>query len=127
MKFIIDCIENVRESIQDTNAYHMRVALLKDDPQSNETLHYAGEASLGGYRFDDEQRKLILSIGEPSLALEEWIASLMILEMDKMMYSLWLEIEVAGTLHALEVVGFGKSQEDSYYILFVKLPSIFNA
>ena len=43
MKVIIDLIEDIRESIDNAEAYVLRAGLLKEDLDDNSKLRYAGD------------------------------------------------------------------------------------
>jgi hypothetical protein len=53
------------------------------------------------------------------VTIGELIPQLLILGMDKMMYM--LKIDVNAQHRDMEVVGFGKSDEEKRYVLFIKI------
>ncbi|MCF6205800.1 MAG: hypothetical protein L3J47_02735 [Sulfurovum sp.] len=120
MKVIIDLIEDVRESIANAEDYQMTAGLLKEDPEDASKLHFAGEALVNRFVLDSERKKLHLIIdgSDTTLSIGELIPSLLIMDMDAMMYEVALDIQ--GKYKDVEVVGFGKNDEEKRYVLFIK-------
>jgi len=121
MKVIIDLIEDIRTEISNDAAYTMSAMLLKDDPDNSEKLLYAGERALTDFEIDHGAKKLLFKIKQESqtLLIGNLVKHLLILDMDAMMYS--LQIAVNQQYQELAVIGFGKSEEDNKYILFIKI------
>jgi hypothetical protein len=121
MKFIIDLIENVREQIGNHEAYVVTAGLLKTDENESEKLIYAGEAPLNVTILDEQKRQLIFQIDDSGskLTIGELIPPLLISEMDKMMYELRMDVTVQ--YRDMEIVGFGKNDEQKKYILFIRI------
>ncbi len=121
MKFIIDVIEDVREQIGNHEAYVVTAGLLKSDENDSKKLIYAGEAPLNLASIDEESKQLRLKIdgSETKLTIGELIPPLLILDMDSMMYE--LKVDVNAEYSTMEVVGFGKNDEEKKYILFIKI------
>jgi len=121
MKVIIDLIEDIRESIANAEDYELRAGLLKEDVEDPSKLIYAGEALLNSYLLDEEKKELHFKIDGSGtrVTIGELIPSLLILDMDAMMYG--LKIDVNANYEDMEVVGFGKNDEEKAYILFIKL------
>lgn len=121
MKFIIDLIEDVREQIANHEAYTLTVGLLKQDQKDSNKLIYAGEALLNTVNINKQKRELQFSIDASTnkVTIGELIPTLLILDMDNMMYS--LKIDVNAQYKDMEIVGFGKNDEAMRYILFIKV------
>jgi len=121
MKFIIDIIEDIREQINNQEAYTITAGLLKEDPNDINKLIYAGEAKLNSWHMDEIKKQLIFEIdGSPTeITVGELIPSLLISDMDSMMFE--LKIDVNAQYQNMEVVGFGKNDEERRYILFIKI------
>ena len=121
MKFIIDLIEDIREQIGNQEAYVITAGLLKENPEDPNTLTYAGEASLNISHMDEVRKQLIFEIdgSNTKITVGELIPPLLISDMDKMMYE--LRIDVSAQYSDMEIVGFGKNDEDKKYILFIKI------
>ena len=121
MKVMIDLIEDVRESIANAETYTLTAGLLKEDPGDSAKLIYAGEAPINQYVLDDEKKELRFRLdGSGSkVTIGELIPQLLILGMDKMMYT--LKIDVNAHYTDMEVVGFGKNDEEKRYVLFIKV------
>ena len=121
MKVIIDFIEDIRESIENAEAYVLRVGLLKEDLEDTSKLHYLGEASIESYQLSKEKKELLFKVGDSDIEVTvgELIPSLLILDMQAMMYP--LKIDVNTQYSGLEVIGFGKSDEEKRYLLFIKV------
>jgi len=121
MKYIIDLIEDVREQINNDEAYVVTAGLLKSDVNDSSKLIYAGEALLNISHIDDIKKQLIFEIdGSGSkITIEALIPSLLILDMDAMMYE--LRMDVNEQYKDMEIVGFGKNDEQKRYILFIKI------
>jgi len=121
MKVIIDLIEDIRESIGNDEAYVLRAGLLKEDAQDPAKLIYAGEAPLNRWELDESAKALRFKIdgSNTKITVGELISHLLILGMDAMMYR--LKIDVNADYKDVEVVGFGKSDEEKVYILFIKM------
>ncbi len=120
MKFTIDLIEDIREQIGNQEAYVITAGLLKENPEDLNTLTYAGEASLNVFHMDEIRKELIFEIdgSDTKITVGELIPPLLISDMDKMMYA--LIIDVNAQYSDMEIVGFGKNDEDKKYILFIK-------
>ena len=121
MKYIIDLIEDVREQIGNHEAYTVTAGLLKTDANDSSKLIYAGEAPLNTYHIDKIAKELWFEIdgSESQVTIGELIPSLLILDMDAMMYA--LKMDVNAQYSDMEIVGFGKNDEEKRYILFIKI------
>jgi hypothetical protein len=121
MKFIIDLIEDVREQIGNHEEYVVTAGLLKADENDNSKLIYAGEAPLNLAVLNDETKQLNFKIDSSDMRVKigALIPPLLILDMDAMMYELRMDVNVQYS--NVEVVGFGKNDEDKKYILFIKI------
>lgn len=121
MKFIIDLIEDIRESIANQEAYLFTAMLLKDDASDAKKMIYAGESPLNLVNLEEKKKQLIFKIdGSTSrVTVGELIPSLLIADMDRMMYE--LRIDVNAIYSEVEVIGFGKNDEEKKYILFIKI------
>ena len=121
MKFIIDLIEDIREQINNAEAYIVTAGLLKGDPNDTNKLIYSGEASLNTWHMDETKKELIFEIdGSTSkITIGELIPPLLISDMDSMMFELRMNVnEQYGNM---KIVGFGKNEEEKRYILFIKI------
>ncbi len=121
MKVIIDLIEDVREQIGNQEAYEVTAGLLKSDESDSSKLIYAGEAPLNLVRLEEENRQLRFKIdgSDKKLTIGELIPSVLILDMDAMMFELKMDVNVQ--YKDMEIVGFGKNDEQKRYILFIKI------
>ncbi len=121
MKVIIDIIEDVREQIGNQEAYEVTAGLLKTDPNDSLKLIYAGEAPLNTVQLEEEKRQLTFKIdgSNKKLTIGELIPSILILDMDAMMFE--LKMDVNAQYKDMEIVGFGKNEEEKRYILFIKI------
>jgi len=121
MKYIIDLIEDVREQIGNHEAYVVTAGLLKADENDSSKLIYAGEAPLNLAILNDEAKQLHFKIdaSEKRVTIGALIPPLLILDMDAMMYE--LKMDVNEQYKELEIVGFGKNDEQKRYILFIKI------
>ncbi len=123
MKVIIDLIEDIRESIANAEDYELRAGLLKKDVQDPSKLIYAGEALLNTYELNRSKTKkqLLFKIdgSGTKIRIGELIPELLILGMDAMMYELRMAVNAQYT--DVEIMGFGKNEEEKGYILFIKL------
>jgi hypothetical protein len=121
MKVIIDLIEDIRESVANAEEYVLRAGLLKEDMEDASRLHYVGEASIDSYCLDEEKRELLFRVGDrdAGVTVGELIPSLLILDMQVMMYPLKMDVNVQYS--GVEIVGFGKSDEEKSYLLFIKV------
>jgi len=120
MKVIIDLIEELRQSIANQEHYTLSVGLLKPDLKDDTKLHYAGEAPLHHFEINTQQEQLLFThhtTKASPLKVEALLPSLMILEMSTMMYPLRITLNEA--YKDLEVVGFGKNDEEGRFILFI--------
>jgi len=118
MKFIIDLIEDVREQIGNHEEYVVTAGLLKADETK---LVYAGEAPLNIASLNDETKQLDFKIdgSDKRVTIGALIPSLLIQDMDAMMYELRMDVNREYT--NMEIVGFGKNDEQKRYILFIKI------
>ena len=121
MKYIIDLIEDVREQIGNHEAYKVTAGLLKVDNNDSKKLNYAGEAPIGKFSIHDINKELQFNVdtNASSMTIGALIPPLLILGMDSMMYTLKMDINVQ--YHDMEIVGFGKNDEEKKYILFIKI------
>jgi len=121
MKYIIDLIEDVREQIGNHEEYLVTAGLLKQDANDSSKLIYAGEASLNLAVLNDEKRQLEFKIdgSDKKVTIGALISPLLILDMDAMMYA--LRMDVNEQYKNMEIVGFGKNDEQKRYILFIKI------
>ena len=121
MKFIIDLIEDVREQIGNHEEYVVTAGLLKADETDSTKLIYAGETPLNLTVLNDETKQLNFKIdgSDMRVTIGALIPPLLILDMDAMMYE--LRMDVNAQYSNVEVVGFGKNDEDKKYILFIKV------
>jgi len=121
MKYIIDLIEDVREHIGNHGEYAVKAGLLKTDPNDKNKLIYSGEAVLNTFHVDEVRKELIFKMdaSKPELDILALIPPLLILDMDAMMYA--LKMDVNAQYKDMEIVGFGKNDEEKRYILFIKI------
>lgn len=121
MKYIIDLIEDVREQIGNHEAYVVTAGLLKSDPNDSEKLIYVGEAPLNLAILEDEKKQVTFKIdnSDKRVSVGALIPPLVILDMDAMMYE--LRMDVNEQYKNMEIVGFGKNDEEKRYILFIKI------
>ena len=121
MKYIIDLIEDVREQIGNHGEYSVKAGLLKEDPKDKNKLIYSGEATLNTFHMDEITKQLIFEIddSDASVIIGDLIPPLLILDMDAMMFE--LRMDVNDTYKEMEIVGFGKNDEQKAYILFIKI------
>ena len=121
MKFIIDLIEDVREQIGNHEEYVVTAGLLKADENDSTKLVYAGEAPLNIANLNDENKELSFKIdgSELRVTIGALIPPLLIQDMDAMMYELKMDVNAQYT--DMEIVGFGKNDEQKRYILFIKI------
>ena len=121
MKVIIDLIEDIRESISNAEDFVFTAGLLKEDENDPSKLIYAGEAPLNTYHIDKERKQLTFKIdgSDTQITVGALIPELLILGMDAMMYE--LRMAVNAQYREVEIIGFGKNEEEKAYILFIKL------
>ena len=121
MKFIIDLIEDVREQIGNHEEYILIAGLLKADENDTTKLVYAGEAPLNRSVLNNETKQLNFKIdgSDMKVTIGALIPPLLILDMDAMMYE--LKMDVNTQYSDMEIVGFGKNDEEKKYILFIKI------
>lgn len=121
MKFIIDLIEDVREQIGNHEEYVVTAGLLKADENDSDKLIYAGEAPLNIASINDETKQLNFKIdgGDMRVTIGALIPPLLIQDMDAMMYELRMDVNTQYS--DMEIVGFGKNDEEKRYILFIKI------
>jgi len=121
LKYIIDLIEDVREQIGNHEEYVVTAGLLKVDENDVSKLIYAGEAPLTLAILDDEKKQLLFKIdgSDKRVTIGALIPHLLILDMDAMMHE--LKMDVNEQYKDMEIVGFGKNDEEKRYILFIKI------
>jgi len=121
MKFIIDLIEDVREQIGNHEEYVVTAGLLKEDSKDSTKLIYAGEASVNLAILNDEKKELHfkIDVSDKRVSIGALIPPLLILDMGVMMYE--LRMDVNNQYKNMEIVGFGKNDEEKRYILFIKV------
>jgi len=121
MKVLIDFIEDVRESIGNNENFRLTAMLLKKDINDSSKMLYAGESPLRSFHLDEEAQRLVFKIdaSKNTLSIGEVIPSVVILGMNMMMYA--LKVDVNTEHQDIEVIGFGKNEEEKKYILFITL------
>jgi len=121
LKYIIDLIEDVREQIGNHEEYMVTAGLLKEDTEDSTKLIYVGEALLNMTSLNDEIKQLIFRMdgSGTEMMIGELIPKLLILDMNAMMYE--LRMDVNEQYKNMEIVGFGKNDEQKCYILFIKI------
>jgi hypothetical protein len=121
MKYIIDLIEDVREQIGNHEGYVLTAGLLKADEADTTKLIYSGEAPLNLAILEKEKKELRFSIDDSNkkVTIGALIPPILILDMDSMMYT--LKMDVNEKYRDMEIVGFGKNDEEKKYILFIKI------
>jgi len=121
MKYIIDLIEDVREQIGNHEEYVVTAGLLKADESDSSKLIYAGEAPLNSAILEKEKKELRFGIdgSDKKVTIGALIPPILILDMDSMMYT--LKMDVNEKYRDMEIVGFGKNDEEKKYILFIKI------
>jgi len=121
MKVIIDLIEDIRESIGNAEEYTVYAGLLKKDTDDASRLIYMGEAPLGSYTLENKRKELLFHVGNggKKVTIGELLPALLILDMQSMMYP--LKMDVSTQYKGMEIVGFGKNDEEKHYILFIKI------
>ncbi len=121
MKFIIDLIEDVREQIGNHEEYVVTAGLLKADETDSTKLIYAGETPLNLAVLNDETKQLNFKIdgSDMTVTIGALIPPLLIQDMDAMMYE--LRMDVNAQYSDMEIIGFGKNDEEKKYILFIKI------
>jgi len=121
MIVIIDLIEGVRGQIGNHEEYEVVAGLLKTDAQDSKKLIYTGEAPVKSVLLKRERRELLFKIDdrEKILTIGELIPSILILDMGAMLFE--LKMDVNTQYKGMEIVGFGKNDEQKRYILFIKI------
>ena len=121
MKVIIDLIEDIRETIGDAEEYTVYAGLLKEDAGDASKLVYMGEAPLSSYTLENKRKELLFHVGGGGkrVTIGELLPSLLILDMQSMMYP--LKMDLNAQYKDMEIVGFGKNDEEKHYILFIKI------
>jgi len=121
MVVIIDLIDDVREKSGNHEASEVMAGLLKTDVEDSTKLVYAGEALLNTAQLEREKRQLTFKIdgSDKKLTIGELIPSILILDMDAMLFE--LKMDVNAEYKNMEIVGFGKNDEQKRYILFIKI------
>jgi len=121
MKVIIDLIEDMREQIGNNEAYAVTAGLLKSDANDPTKLIYSGEAPINAIALEREDRKLRFKIdgSGTKLTIGELVPEILILDMDAMMFE--VKMDVNAQYKDMEIVGFGKNDEEKRYILFIKI------
>ena len=73
------------------------------------------------FDLDEIRKQLIFKIdgSDTKIIVGELIPPLLISDIDKMMYELRIDVNVE--FNDMEIVGFGKNDEEKKYILFIKI------
>jgi len=121
MKVIIDLIEDIRESIANAEDFVFTAGLLKENADDPSKLIYAGEAPLNAYYLDKTGKQLVFKIdgSDTQITVGALIPPLLISDMDVMMYE--LKMDVNTQYRDMEIVGFGRNDEEKRYVLFIKV------
>ena len=121
MKVIIDLIEDVREQIGNHEAYEVTAGLLKTDENDSSKLIYTGEAALNSVKLEENKRQLTFKIDGSNkiLTIGELIPSVLILDMDAMMFE--LKMDVNAEYKNMEIIEPQGARKQKRYILFIKI------
>ena len=119
MKVVIDLIEDIRESIQNSEAYSVTAMLLKEDSNDKKNLIYSGESSVGSFFVDKISKELIFNVerDKEALSVGELVKHLLIMDMEQMMYE--VKLSVSDDYAPQDLVGFGFNATDKKYALFI--------
>ncbi|MBD3825122.1 MAG: hypothetical protein IE916_11550 [Epsilonproteobacteria bacterium] len=117
MKYIIDLIEDIRESIDNAADYSLLAILLKE--AQNGELEYAGEKTITSFRLDRTTKRLLMGFEAQNATTRHLLELLETLEMDAMMYEIY--IEISSKHPQMEVVGFGEDRVQKHYTLFLQV------
>lgn len=119
MKVVIDLIEDIRESIQNNEAYVVTAMLLKEDTNDKKNLIYAGEAPIGSFYVDKLSKELIFNVEKEKelLSVGALVKHLLIMDMEQMMYE--VKLSVSDAYAPQDLVGFGFNATDKKYALFI--------
>ncbi len=121
MKYIIDLIEDIREQTANQPQFKLYAMLLKVDPQNDERLIYGGEVAITDFFLNEINKEMSFSVNphEDAMELGDLVDHLVIYDMDIMMYPVRIAVN---HLHpAVEIIGFGISEEEKKYFMFIKL------
>ncbi len=119
MKVVIDLIEDIRNEIANEADYKLTGMLLKEDENDKSKLVYAGEAAIGAFEVDEENRELLFKVTQDDsmLSIGDIVKHLLIMDTEKMMYE--IKLEVSSQHPKKELVGFGFNATDKKYALFI--------
>ncbi len=115
MKYIIDVIDDIRDSINNAQDYSLLAMLLKEDGVDN--FLNAGEKVINSFYIDHERRQLQLGFLDQGADTKELLASINALDMDAMMYEVVVKISEQYPL--MDVIGFGQNDDKKCYVFFV--------
>lgn len=115
MKYIIDMIDDMRESIQNSQEYTLLAMLLKEDASKN--FQNAGEKIITSLRIDHEAKQLRLGFSGESITTKELLECVNSLQMQAMMYEVMLKISDEHPL--MPIIGFGEDHKQKQYTFFV--------
>jgi len=115
MKYIIEMIDDLRESIGNAQGYALVAMLLKEDDDG--TLHNAGEKRITSLSVDPDAKALYLGFEEGEVTTTELLECVNALGMEAMMYEVKLKISERHPL--MPLIGFGENHEQQAYIFFV--------
>lgn len=115
MKYIIDMIDDMRENIHNASDYTLLAILLKEDPSGE--LKYAGEKVISSFYVNHDTKQLLLGFLDENATTKELLESVNALDMDAMMYEIFLQISEQHPL--MSVKGFGEDHQQKLYTFFV--------
>ena len=121
MKYIIDLIQDIREELNNSSNYNIKVMLLKESDDNPEQLINAGESPLNRFNIDHNSSTLKFYIDGTNGKLNtgDILKEILILDMSSLMYEIKIDINI--DYSDIEVIGFGKATNESSYFLFIKL------
>jgi hypothetical protein len=115
MKYIIDLMDDLRESLHNAQGYALVAMLLKESDDG--TLRNAGEKRITSLTVDPDAKALYLGFAEGEATTTTLLECVNALPMEAMMYEVMVRISQRHPL--MPVIGFGEDREQKTYVFFV--------
>ncbi len=114
MKVVIDLIEALREEIHNQGDFSLLAMLLKEDASGK--LDVLGEKQITRIVLQDETLIFYIDPEPGTVLVEPLVTMLNSMKNEEMMYV----VKIAVSQQIFDVVGFGKSDEDKKFVLFIE-------
>jgi len=116
MKYVIDLIDDIRESIENEGEFVMGVVALEKELNADGYNTMAWAKALAEVKLFDDKKEFHCITGEKPLRIEDFLEATQNLSNEAMMY----EVYVVVNNKKSELIGFSENQEQKSYMLLIE-------